>query len=363
MPFKINDKVSFVGKIDWNLRKFHGEELSTQRGSSYNAYLIQDEKNVLIDSVWLPYADEFIKNLSDIINIKKIDYIICNHSEPDHSGALPKLMEIIPDVPIYCSKMGVKSIQGHYHKDWNFVPVKTGDKLNIGSGDLMFVEMSMIHWPDSMMTYYTKNNILFSNDAFGQHLADEKMYNDLYDKSIIDYEAMKYYANIVAPFSKKVVKKIEEIKALNLPIDMICPSHGLIWRNNPLQIIDKYEKWANDFKEDQITIIYETMYDSTRHMAEAIAEGIKQQDQNTNIRIYNAANSDRSDVMTEIFRSKGVIIGSPTVNNGILSSVAAIVEELIGFGLTGKKAAAFGAYGWSPTSTKIIQYKTGRSWF
>ena len=352
--FKISDTVSWVGKIDWELNKFHGDEYSTHKGSSYNSYLIRDEKTVLIDTVWAPFSKEFVANLKKEIELKEIDYIIANHSEIDHSGALTELMEEIPDTPIYCTKNGVKIIKGHHHKDWNFVEVKTGDTLDIGKNKLAFVEARMLHWPDSMMTYMAGENILFSNDAFGQHYASELMYNDKVDNDELYDEAIKYYANILTPFSKFVVSKIEEVVALNIPIEMICPSHGIIWRDNPLQIITKYMEWAKSYQENQITIVYDTMWNGTRKMAEAITEGIRSKDKDVDVKLFNCAKRDKNDIITEIFKSKMVLVGSSTINNGILTAAAGILEMMKGMKFTNKKAAAFGSYGWSGESVKII---------
>lgn len=354
MSLKITDTVTFVGKIDWELRRFHGEQLTTNHGSSYNSYLIQDERIVLIDTVWTPFSGEYINNLKEIIDIKKIDYIIANHAEPDHSGALPQLMEMIPDTPIYCTANGMKSLKGYYHKDWNFVPVKTGDRLNIGSKEIIFIEAAMLHWPDTMMNYLTGDNILFSNDVFGQHFASEFMFNDLIDEHELNYEALKYYANIITPYAKKVTAKMDEFKAMNLPLNMICPAHGIIWRKNPEQIIEKYSEWAKDYAENQITIIYDTMYNSTRKMAESIAQGIASVDNNVTVKLFNAARADNSDIMAEVFKSKGILVGSPNLNSGILNSIAAILEEIKGLKFMNKKAAAFGSYGWSPAQIKLI---------
>lgn len=357
MAFKINDTVTWVGKIDWELRRFHGEEYSTHRGSSYNSYLIRDEKTVLVDTVWAPFAKEFVAGLKKEIDLKKIDFIVANHGEIDHSGALPELMREIPGTPIYCSANAVKSLKGHYHQDWDFRPVKTGDRLSIGSRELVFIEAAMLHWPDSMMCYLTGDNILFSNDAFGQHYASEKMFNDLVDQAELYQEAIKYYANILTPFSKLADKKIKEIMALKLPVAMICPSHGIIWRDNPLQIVEAYAKWAADYQENQITIIYDTMWDGTRRMAEAIAEGIRLADGKVTVKLYNSARSDKTDIVTEVFKSKAILVGSPTVNRGALSSVAAVLEEIKGMSFKNKKAAAFGAYGWSGEAPKEIAEK------
>jgi flavorubredoxin len=354
MSFKIKENVSWVGKIDWELRKFHGEEYSTHRGSSYNSYLIKEGKTALIDTVWGKFSGEFVENLKKEIPLEKIDFVIANHAESDHSGALPELMRHIPDTPIYCTSNGVKSLTGHYHQDWNFHVVKTGDKLSLGSKELIFIEAQMLHWPDSMMSYLTHDNILFSNDAFGQHIASERMYNDLVDQAELFQEAIKYYANILTPFSALVDKKIKEVLALNVPVDMICPSHGVIWRKDPLQIANQYLEWANAYAENQITIAYDSMWDGTRRMAEAIAKGITEEDQTVNVKLFNIARSDKNDLITEIFKSKAVLIGSPTINKGILSAVAAILEEMKGLKFMNKKAAAFGCYGWSGEAVKII---------
>lgn len=354
MSFKINDTVTWVGKIDWDLKKFHGDEYSTHRGSSYNSYLIRDEKIVLMDTVWEPFTKEFVSNLNKEIDIQKIDYIVINHSEVDHSGALVDLMKEIPNTPIYCTKSGARILKGHYHQDWNFVEVKTGDTLELGKHTLTFIEAPMLHWPDTMFTYLSGENMLFSNDGFGQHYASEFMYNDKVDQTELYQEALKYYANILTPFSKQVISKIQEILKLNLPIDMICPSHGIIWRDNPIQIVNKYLEWANEYKENQITIVYDSMWNATRRMAESIAEGITSINRDVTIKIINSAKSDKNDIVVEAFRSKIVLMGSSTINNGILSSTASILEMLKGFRFRGKKAAAFGSYGWSGEAVKIM---------
>jgi anaerobic nitric oxide reductase flavorubredoxin len=354
MSFNVKNNIYWVGKIDWELRKFHGEEYSTHRGSSYNSYLIKEDKVALIDTVWSPFAKEFINNLTKEIDLNKIDYIIANHAESDHSGALPELMRLIPDAPIYCTKNGVKSLKGHYHQDWNFQVVKTGDKLSLGKKELVFVEAPMLHWPDSMFCYLTGDSILFSNDAFGQHYASEYMFNDLVDQNELAQECIKYYANILTPFSPMVIKKIKEVLSFNLPLDMICTSHGIIWRDKPEQIVEQYMTWADSYQENQITIIYDTMWNGTRVMAEKIAEGIRSADNEVNVKLFNLAKTDKNDVITEIFKSKAILVGSPTINRGILVSVAGILEEIKGLKFKNKKAAAFGCYGWSGESTKVI---------
>lgn len=356
MSFKVNDNVTWVGKVDWELRKFHGEELSAHRGSTYNSYLVRGpEKTVLIDSVWGPFAKEFVQNLKKEIDLKKIDYIVANHGETDHSGALPELLREIPGTPVYCSNAGEKSLQGQYHEEWNFVTVKTGDKIDLGGGkELVFVEAKMLHWPDSMFSYLTGDNILFPNDAFGQHYATEYMFNDLVDQTELYAEAIKYYANILTPFSPLVTAKIKEVVGMNLPVEMICPSHGVIWREDPLQIVNKYLEWADSYQENQVTIVYDTMWDGTRKTAEAIAYGLKEENPGLNIKLYNAARSDVNDIVTEVFKSKAIVVGSPTINKGILHSISSLMEMAKGLKFKQKKAAAFGCYGWSGESVGIV---------
>lgn len=355
MSKRVTDKVTWVGKIDWELKKFHGDELSTMEGSSYNSYLIRDKKTVLIDTVWGPYDTEFVNRLKEEIDLKEIDYIVMNHNESDHSGTLPALMREIPDTPIYCTKKGESIIRGLYHQDWNYVNVKTGDELEIGDSKLVFVEASMLHWPDTMMTYMTGDNILFSNDVFGQHYASEMLYDDMDDISKLLHEAEKYYTNIITPFSTFVTKKLAEVQGMNLKIDLVAPSHGIIWRENIGLIMDLYAKWANNYQEDQITLIYDTMWQSTRKMAESIAEGIQQASPNTTIKILNAVKNDKNDILVEVFKSKAILVGSPTINNGFSYAIAGILEMIKGLKFKNKKAASFGSYGWSGEAAKQIK--------
>ena len=354
MKVNVINNVHWVGKIDWELRKFHGNEYSTHRGSTYNSYLITEEKTALVDTVWAPFAKEYVNNLAGEIDLEKIDFVVANHAEIDHSGALPELLERIPDTPVYCTANGVKSLTGHYHRDWNFQVVKTGDRLSLGSKELIFVEAPMLHWPDSMFCYLTGDNILFSNDAFGQHYASEYLFNDLVDQNELYTECLKYYANILTPFSSLVEKKIQEFLGLNLPLDIICTSHGVIWRNNPAQIVERYLQWAKGYKENQITIVYDTMWNGTRVMAENIAKGIVRTDRDVNVKLFNIASSDKNDVLAEVFKSKAVVFGSPTVNRGILTSLAGLLEEIKGLSFQEKKAAVFGTYGWSGESTRVL---------
>lgn len=354
MNIHIKNNVYWVGKTDWELRRFHGDEYSTHKGSTYNSYLVKEDKIALIDTAWKPFAKEYVANLINEVDLKKIDYIITNHAEIDHSGALTELMSHIPETPIYCTTNGVKSIKGQHHKDWNLKVVKTGDRLSLGIKELVFIEAPMLHWPDTMMCYLTGDNILFSNDAFGQHYASEYMFNDLVDQNELYIECLKYYANILTPFSAMVTKKINEVLSLNLPVDFICPSHGVIWREDPAQIIRKYLEWANNYQENLITLVYDSMWDNTRLIAECIVQGIKLADKAVNVRMYNISKSDKNDVIQEIFKSKAVLFGSSTINSGILSGMAGLMEEVRGLKFKNKKAASFGSYGWSGESVKVL---------
>ncbi|MBO7708286.1 MAG: MBL fold metallo-hydrolase [Thermoguttaceae bacterium] len=353
----VKGNVSWVGYIDWELETFHGDDYSIMNGSSQNAYLVEEEKTVLIDTVWTPHRFDFVENLKKEIDLNKIDYIIANHGECDHSGALTALMDEIPDKPIYCTANAVKSIEGQYGKrGWNFNVVKTGDSLDIGNGKkLVFVEMRMLHWPDSMATYMTGDNILFANDAFGQHFAVEELFNDKANQCLLYKEALKYFVNILNPFAPILKKKLAEIAALNLQFDIIAPSHGAIWRENPLQIVEKYAQWADAYQENQVTVAYDTMWEGTTKLAHAIAAEISRQSPETVVKVFNVAKADKNEIMTEVFKSKAIAVGSPTVGNSILSSVAGWLEFLKQLKFKNKKAAAFGCYGWSGESVKILK--------
>jgi len=345
--------VYWVGAVDWSLRTFHGHELSTHRGSSYNAYLIVDEKVALIDAVWAPFQETLMEHIREIIDPAKIDIVVANHGETDHSGSLPEIMRQVPNAQLIVSRKGAESIEGHYHQPWNFTTVKTGDRVSLGRNELVFIEAAMIHWPDSMFTYLTGHNILMSNDAFGQHYAAEYRFNDQVNQDELYEEAIKYYANIITPFSKLVLKKIDEVLALGLPVDMIAPSHGIIWRKDPIQIVETYQKWAAQIPERRALIIFDSMWEGTRKMAEAVGDGLTSE--GVDNKLVNAAVTDRNDVITEVFMSKAIIIGSPTVNNGYLATLAPIMEDLRGLKFQNKIGAAFGSYGWSGESVKLIE--------
>lgn len=351
--FQIKDEVYWVGVKDWELRKFHGEEYSTHRGSSYNSYLIKDEKIALVDTVWSPFQKSFLEELDHEVGLDKVSLLVINHTEQDHAGSLSFLMERIPHVPIYCTKNGAAIIKKHFHKEWNFHIVKTGDSVDLGRNKLIFVELPMLHWPDSMATFVSGANVLLSNDAFGQHYAAPYMYNDLVDQGELYQEAIKYFANILTPFTKILRVKIKEIVGLNLPIEMIAPSHGIVWRDNPLQIVEKYDQWADHYHEGTAVVLYDTMWGATKRMAGAIAKGLENKGVGT--KVLNIGRSDRNDLVTEVFKAKGIVVGSSTINKGILSDAAAVLEIIKGLQFKGKIGGAFGSYGWSGESIAVIE--------
>jgi len=351
--------VYWVGVVDWAIRKFHGHELSTHRGTSYNAYLITDEQTVLVDTVWGPFQDELIDNIGEIVDPATIDIVVANHAEVDHSGSLPAVMRHTPKATVVVSQRGRESVEGHFHQPWNFRAVKTGERLPIGEHDLLFVEAPMLHWPDSMFTYLTGANILMPNDAFGQHYASSSRYNDQVNQEELYQEALKYYANILTPFSSLVLKKIDEVLALDLPIAMIAPSHGIIWRQDPVQIVQKYQQWAAQEPEPSAVILYDTMWDGTRRMAEAIGLGLASE--GIPYKIFHMAVADRNDVITEVFKSRAVIVGSPTFNQGLLPTLSPILEDLKGLRFQNKIGAAFGCYGWGGEAVSILEEHLNRS--
>ena len=354
MKKQMTATVSWVGKVDWELTKFHGDEYSTHKGSTYNSYVIEEGKTVLVDTVWKPFAKEFVDNLEAEGLLGKLDAVIAQHAEIDHSGALPELLRRRPDLPVYCTANGIKSLKGHYHQDWDFHPVKTGDEFDLGNGKkLVFVEAPMLHWPDSMFSYMTGDAILFSNDAFGQHLATARLYNDLVDQDELYDECVKYYANILTPFSALVKAKIEQVLSLKLPVNMIATSHGVIWRKDPLQIVHKYMEWAKQVPEKRAVILADTMWQATMRMASAIGEGLAEK--GVPFRIFNMALSDRNDVITEVFRSGAVVVGSPCLNGGLLPTLTPVLEDLKGLKFRNKVGAAFGSYGWSGENVKRIE--------
>ncbi len=352
MVEQIAEDVFWVGVVDWDLRSFHGHELSTHRGSTYNAYLILDDKNVLVDTVWDPFKERLIENISEVIDPSEIDIVVANHAETDHSGALGEVLRHSPDATVICSKMGEKSIRGHFHSDWNFQTVSTGDSIGIGDETLQFIGAPMLHWPDSMFTYLGEKKILMPNDAFGQHYASSFRFNDQVDQCELYQEALKYYVNILTPFSSQVTKKIDEVLELGLPVEMIAPSHGVIWREEPLQIVEKYRQWAAQQPEKRAVLLYDTMWGATRRMAEAFGDGLAEN--NIPFKLIDIAVSDLNDALVEVFRSGMIAVGSPTSNGEVLPTVSSLLTSLKALKFKNKCGFAFGSYGWSGEGVEKI---------
>ncbi len=341
--------IYYVGVSDWNLRNFHG--YSTHRGSTYNSYLVVDNKIALIDNVKAPFTNQFVKNIEEVIgDLTKVDYLINNHLEGDHSGSLPDLVKLCPNAKIVTSEKGKQGFLRMYKEEWDIQAVKEGDTIKIGKKTLTFVPVPLIHWPDSMMTYLSPDNVLFSNDAFGQHYVTSKRFDFENSLSEIMEEAAKYYANIVMHVSALIKKALEKVtQTLKLKINMICPSHGIIWKEHIGDILAAYTRWSNRETKEKILIIYDTMWHSTEKMAFAILDGIKEA--GVEAKLYNLTLTDYSDILTEVLDTRGLLIGSPTLNNGMFPTVAGFLAYLKGLKPPAKYAAAFGSYGWNPKRT------------
>lgn len=352
--YKLRDNIWWVGAIDWDLRNFHG--YLTQRGSTYNAYLIIDEKITLIDNVKYYLYDEMISRISDVIDPARIDIIVQNHVEMDHSSGLPQLMKLIPNAKIYTNANGIKGLKAHYKQDWNFEEIKSGDSINIGKRDLTFLTTPMVHWPDNQVTYCPQERILFSNDAFGQHIATNERLVEEYHLSIALEEAKKYYANIVLPYSRMVQKVLQA--AAPLELEMIAPSHGLIWTEHIPQILAAYTDWANNVADPgRALVIWDTMWNSTQMMAQAIAQGFE--NRGIKARMLNLQTNHISDIMTDVMDAKYICVGSPTINSSILPTVAAFIYYLKGLSPKERIGLAFGSYGWGGQSVPILQQMLG----
>ncbi len=349
LPVEIKKNVYWVGGIDWDLRNFHG--YLTQRGSSYNAYLIRGEKNILIDSVKTPLYDQLISRIARIIDPRKIDFIIQNHVEMDHSGSLPRLVEMNPNIVIITSPNGEKGLRLHYKKDWNFRVVQNNETVEIGGRKFQFVHTPMVHWPDNMVTYSPDDRILFSNDAFGQHISSTERFDDELPIGIVYEEAKKYYANIVLPYGKQVQKILPVVDSLSL--DLIAPSHGLIWRKNIGEIKRRYAKWAGNETERKAVIVYDTMWKSTEKIAYAIMQGFELN--HIPVEMLNLQANHISDIMTSLIDAQYLCLGSPTLNNNILPTVSAFLTYLKGLAPPDRISLAFGSYGWGGQSIGIIE--------
>ena len=350
-PIEIAPGVFNVGVQDWNVRDFHG--YSTDLGTTYNAFLVVDEKITLIDSVKKEFGDQLIENIAAVVDPRRIDCVVSNHTELDHSGSLARVMHRVgEDKPLYCSKMGAKNLARHFPQKWNYKAVGSGDQLNIGRRTLHFLETRMIHWPDSMFTYMPEDGILFSSDGFGQHYAGPERFDDEVGERIMPH-ARKYFANILLLYTTLIEKLIRQVADMKLELRMICPDHGIIWRRDPSKIVQAYLKWCLQEPQQKAVVVYDTMWHSTERMAEAITAGITAEGVVAvprHLRAYH-----RSEVMTEVFDARAVVVGSPTLNNGLFPTVADFLCYMRGLKPRNKIGAAFGSYGWSGEAVKLIE--------
>ncbi len=343
--------IYWVGAVDWDVRDFHG--YSTYRGTTYNAFLIIDEKVTLFDTVKRSHMDDLLRHVRAIIDPEKIDYLVVNHVEMDHSGSLPELMDIIKPEKLICSPMGKKAIMDHFHReDWPYEVVKSGSELSLGKRTIQFLETRMLHWPDSMFSFIKEDGILFSSDAFGQHYATSERFDDEVPLSVVMQESAKYYANILYLFSPLVKKLLKSVADLNLDIKMIAPDHGVIWRSHMGEILEAYQKWSDGQCREKALVIYESMWHSTEKMAKSIAAGLE--DTGVSTDLINLKVHHRSDIMTKVLEAKAIIVGSPTLNNGLLPNIAGFLMYMRGLKPINKVGASFGSFGWSGESVKLL---------
>ena len=349
-PIEIADGIFWIGSIDWNIRDFHG--YSTKQGTTYNAYLIMDDKITLIDAVKKEFADELIHHISEIVDPKKIDYVISNHTEMDHSGGLARVLHKIgEDKPLFCSEMGHKNLSRHFAQKWNYQPVEDGGELSLGKRTLTFMETRMLHWPDSMFTYAKEDHLLFSSDAFGQHYAGLERFDDEIGEAIMPH-ALKYFANILLLFSPLILKLVNRVTEAGLALDIICPDHGIIWRKDPSKIINAYVEWSQQKPKRKAVVVYDTMWHSTEMMANAIVDALSQD--GVNASPMHLRSWHRSDIITEILDARAIIVGSPTLNSGLFPTVSDFLSYMKGLKPKNKIGAAFGSYGWSGDAVKLI---------
>ncbi len=348
---KVKDSINWVGAVDWSVRDFHG--YLTQKGTTYNAFLVMDEKIALFDTVKKSFKGDLLHNIYKVIDPQKIDYLIVNHVEPDHSGALPEMMEVIKPEKVFCSARGKKALIDHYHReDWPYEVVGTGAEISLGRRKVMFIETRMLHWPDSMFSYLKEDALLISSDAFGQHWATSERFNDEVDASELMFHAAKYFANILLPYSPLVHKLVRDVQKMDLKIDMIAPDHGLMWRDNPMQIVAAYDRWSQQTPKHKALIVYDTMWHSTETMAKAISDGLIESGVST--KVMDLAVDHRSDVITELLDAKAIILGSSTLNNNMLPRMADMLCYMKGLRPANKIGAAFGSYGWSGEAVKLM---------
>ena len=346
---EISENIYWVGAVDWSMRNFHGYE--TSRGSTYNAYLILDEKVTLIDTAKINFADELIARISSVIDPAQINVIVSSHVEPDHSGALKEIAALAPNAEIITTNPnGLKGLTARYGK-LNYKPVKAGDSISIGKRTLQFVPTPMLHWPDSMVTYCPEEKILFSNDAFGEHLATSMRFDDENDLDTIFYEAKKYYANILMPFGKQAQNALNALGGLE--IRMIATGHGVIWRSHIEKILDSYKKWSAGEVSERAVVVFDSMWHSTEILAQTITEAFAKR--GIPAAFYDIKKNPLSDIITDIFTSKYLAVGSPTINNQMMPTIAAFLCYLKGLRPVNHKGFAFGSYGWGGQSIGYVE--------
>ena len=342
--------IYWVGAIDWNIRDFHG--YSTPYGTTYNAYLILDEKNVLVDTVKAPFYLEMLERISEIVDPSRIDVIVSNHVEMDHSGSLTQMVERIGSPTVITSERGQKGLIKHYKKLLKFKTVKSGETFSIGHRTLTFVEAPMLHWPDSMFTYIKEDQLLLPNDAFGQHVASCQRFEDEVGDEVMKHAA-KYYANILWPLAPLILKKVDEVVKMGIPIDMIGPSHGLIWRKNPSRIIQAYVDWSQGKAGNKILVVYDTMWGSTESIAKAILKGLIEE--GAEARLLHLRSNHRSHIVEEMLEAKAILLGSPTLNNGMFPTMGDFLTYMKGLRPKGKVFGLFGSHGWGGGAIKEMR--------
>ncbi|VGO17621.1 Nitric oxide reductase [Pontiella desulfatans] len=342
MNTELKEGINWVGYIDWTVRDFHGYK--TESGSTYNAYLVQDEKNAVIDAVKGPFVDKLIERIKALAELESINYVVCNHAEPDHSGGLPGLMAVCPNAELVCNAKCKAALEMHFDtSSWKWHVVADGDTISLGKRTLAFVDTPMVHWPESMFTYLPEEKLLFSMDAFGQHYASAFRFDDEEPLDVILQEAKAYYANIVMLYGRPIAQTMA--RAADLEIEMIAPSHGVIWRSHIKEVFEAYQKWVVCKPTPKVVVLYTTMWKATEQMAQAILEGAQECD--VEAQLYNVDSTHMTRIVTEVLDCATVAIGSPTLNNGIMPSMAAVLCYMKGLRPTHKKGFAFGSYGWS----------------
>jgi len=348
---EVKPGIYWVGAIDWGLRDFHG--YSTELGSTYNAFLVVDDRVTLFDTVKATHTDEMLWRISQVIDPQRIDTIVVNHAEMDHSGSLGRMVEAVRPERIFASPACEKALKAHFHyRDWPVHVVKTGDRLNLGKRNVTFLETKMLHWPDSMFSFLEEDGLLISSDAFGAHYASSERFDDEVEAGELMHQAAKYYANILNPYSPLVLALLEQVRKLGLKIDMIAPDHGVIWRKEPGRILSAYADWAAQKTREKVLVVFDSMWHSTEKMAESVGQGVLEK--KVSVQVMDLHGWHRSDVVTELLDARGLVLGSPTLNNGMLPRMADMICYAKGLRFANRVGAAFGSYGWGGEAVRLL---------